>query len=666
VPPTAASSTELAPSGWTLVGVPASEPLYPEWTQFRTVSDGLGQVWLLGPWQLVRLDPESGDATVWDAADDLQFASTDMTLAGAAGAGVWLLDGSRVRLFDGQRFAIDLRVPDEVVNVEGGPESQGWVTDLVQVGSEVWVSVVDASDGEDGQGACCFPHQGSGGRVARYVEGRWEPMSEPSDGVGGYLAVDIDGAVWAGGVVAPLRSQSLMMGGVRRWDGQAWSMPAGEDEDAPSQPGAVAADRTGGVWFVSGADGLRHFDGEHWRTPAPDPANAIDESWTPGGRKLAVESDGTAWAVTAGLVQAPPDGPLRGYGPEAGMSGAGGLAVGSADTLVVADYPTVLRHEGDRFAPIWTGAPTVGWPYQGLVMRAVSADELWVNALDTWYRSSQGNWEELGPGLSCCTVASDGALWTTVPDEAMAYPGGGQLVRIDAAGSRPVPGEAVFSGYGATVDAGPDGTVWALQDDGVVQVLPDGTRRPIGVPTSVDAPPEDYGPEYADRVCLHGVDPGGAVWVSEFSDADDEECTAGTWHRWDGGRWDAAEAPDPFTSSPEHLVTGEGAGWVLRPSNAGTEISRLVDGALVPVAERPSLRQLAAAVGGGACAFEYASRDDIEPLTIVCFGPEGEEYARIDVAGMATYDSHFSIAADGSVWLLGPQVAKLGQPLPTP
>ena len=111
------------------------------------------------------------------------------------------MDGARVRLFDGERFAVDLEVPADVLNVPGGPEPDGWVTDVVQVGSDVWVSVVDTADVDDGQGGCCSPHPGSGGRVARYSEGSWATMSAVEDNIGGYLASDRDGAVWAGGVI---------------------------------------------------------------------------------------------------------------------------------------------------------------------------------------------------------------------------------------------------------------------------------------------------------------------------------------------------------------------------------------------------------------------------------------------------------------------------------
>jgi hypothetical protein len=112
------------------------------------------------------------------------------------------------------------------------------------------------------------------------------------------------------------------------------------------------------------------------------------------------------------------------------------------------------------------------------------------------------------------------------------------------------------------------------------------------------------------------------------------------------------------------VVTRDGAGWVLRGPHAANEIARFVDGSLVGVAARPRLAGLTAATGGRACALEYASRGT-DPLAILCVGPDGER-ARVDLAGVATFDSRFSVAPDGSIWLLGPQVARLPQRLPPP
>lgn len=660
-------STDLVPSGWTLFGVPRAEQSYPEWTRFRMVADGAGLIWLLGPWQLIRLDPRTGDATTWDAADDLQFASTSMKLAPAAGPGVWLMDGARVRLFDGERFTVDLDVPADVLNVPGGPESDGWVTDVVQVGTEVWVSVVDTSDVDDGQGVCCFPHPGSGGRVARYAEGTWASMSDVQDNIGGYLAVDRDGAVWAGGVILPSSSGDLKPGDVRRWDGQAWVFAGGPAEAAPTEAGEVTADPTGGVWFVSGADGLRRFDGTTWTVPVSDFYTLMNGYWTPGGQTLAVSSDGSAWVAAGdGLARVTADGSTRIFGPNDGLEGVGGLAVGAGDSIVISHGTTVQRLEGDRFQRIWQGQPSTGWG-EGY---GVSAEELWVEAQNTWFRLRDGVWDELGAGSYCpSAVATDGALWTTTEDAPVDYPGGGQLARISRDGYRPVGDQPVACGYGASLSAGPDGSVWVLQDGDVVQYWPDGRHQSIGRPRSVDPPPDpdEWGSESAEKICLHGVDPAGSVWVSEWSEADDEECTAGTWHRWDGQRWSAADEPDPFTSAQEHVISGEGTGWVLRGVGGypvtGTEIARYSNGDILPIATSPRMGSLRAVSGGRACVFEYGHRDSIDALAIVCYDPDGE-IARYDVGGRVSSDSQYGVSQDGAIWLLGPQVARLAEQLP--
>jgi hypothetical protein len=51
------------------------------------VVDGAGMVWIDGPFELTRLDPRTGEATTWDAADDLTFA-TITAIAPSDGAGV--------------------------------------------------------------------------------------------------------------------------------------------------------------------------------------------------------------------------------------------------------------------------------------------------------------------------------------------------------------------------------------------------------------------------------------------------------------------------------------------------------------------------------------------------------------------------------------------------
>ena len=205
----------------------------------------------------------------------------------------------------------------------------------------------------------------------------------------------------------------------------------------------------------------------------------------------------------------------------------------------------------------------------------------------------------------------------------------------------------------------------------MIQYWPDGRHNSIGRPQSADPPPDpdDYGAEFADKICLHGVDPAGSVWVSEFSTEDDEECTAGTWHWWDGKRWNAADEPDPFTAAQEHVGTGDGIGWVLRGVGAypgtGTEIARYSNGDIVPVATSPRMDSLRAVAGGRACVFEYGHRDSRVALAIVCYDGDGE-IARYDVANRVSSDSQYTVAPDGSIWLLGPQVARLAERLPRP
>ncbi len=109
------SSADLVPSGLTLAGGTGEGDV---------VVDGAGMVWVDGPWQVARVDPATGRATIWDAADDLAF-TTVRRLAPAEPAGVWLDSGDRVRLFDGQRFLVDIAVPAQYADVPDGEGPRG-------------------------------------------------------------------------------------------------------------------------------------------------------------------------------------------------------------------------------------------------------------------------------------------------------------------------------------------------------------------------------------------------------------------------------------------------------------------------------------------------------------------------------------------------------------
>jgi hypothetical protein len=99
--------------------------------------DGSGVVWVDVPWGLLRLDPGTWSATSWDAGDDTAFASREFVRA-SSGAGVWLVGQDRLRLFDGIRIVHDIQVPAGYLGeVRDGT---GWVRDLVEVGSQLWVA----------------------------------------------------------------------------------------------------------------------------------------------------------------------------------------------------------------------------------------------------------------------------------------------------------------------------------------------------------------------------------------------------------------------------------------------------------------------------------------------------------------------------------------------
>lgn len=678
-----ALSTDLVPSGWTLFGAPAYEQRGAQ----GMVADGAGQVWLRGPWQLTRLEPDTGKATMWDAADDLQFAAAQMLLAPAAGSGVWLLDGPRVRLFDGERFVVDLEVPEDIRNIPGGPESDGWVTDVVQAGYDLWVSVLDLAEVEDAD-SCCWTHPSSGGQVARLSRGRWTVMSRPGEGVGGDLAVDRDGAVWAGGV--DLNDGPDEGKRPRRWDGHSWSLPGQDSDAAPKDAGWIVADPIGGVWFLNVLDGPRHFDGSSWTVhPASAHCGAHSCSW------LAVAPDGAAWFSDEGLaVRAGGDGTESAYGPEAGVERASGLSISTGGSVLVNNGTSVLRLEGGRFLSIWQPQPaatrtTLDSGYDDMAVYAPSSEEVWVNTGQTWYRFRDGGSERLGAGSPSCLVdvGTDGALWTASET--------GTLARITQEGGyRVVATDPVDCGggldFGTAKGAGPDGSLWALQGGSVVRFMPDGSRvrmrQPVRLTPRQDCNPEEDDPDCppADRIdfCLYGVDPTGALWVRErFAYAEDSDPCAGPWHRWDGRRWRTVEEPGKYVLAAEKVVNGDGIGWALMPPDywgAPSEvIARYAEGRLNSVAANQDLTHLTPASGGRACAFEYPQRspdsqglydrgsDQLLPLAIVCFDTEGE-FARYDVEGLLDSVSQFSVAPDGSIWLIGPQVARLPQKLPAP
>ena len=321
--------------------------------RYQIAADGAGMVWFLGPWQLIRLDPSSGDVTAWDAEDDRRFAAPEARLAAATGPGVWMLDGGRVRLFDGKQFRVDEQLPADMLNVPGGPRTDGFVYDLVQAGGDLWVSVVDSVESEEGG-----PDPRSGSQVVRFADDVWTVMSQPEDRVGGYLTVDSEGTVWDGGQMWSDAVGSLDIGSganVKRWDG------------LPGRPRAVRPPRTRvGRWWPTrpaacgcwspgpgGPNGCATSTeprGDRWAWTRR-PAVGID--WEPGTRGLAVDEDGWAWLPGARVSHS---------GQVERLDGKGFNAIAApGDRIVALDSEQALLWTDDGFVPVTHRPGTADW-----------------------------------------------------------------------------------------------------------------------------------------------------------------------------------------------------------------------------------------------------------------------------------------------------------------
>ena len=124
---------------------------------------------------------------------------------------------------------------------------------------------------------------------------------------------------------------------------------------------------------------------------------------------------------------------------------------------------------------------------------------------------------------------------------------------------------------------------------------------------------------------------------------DDEECTAGTWHRWDGQRWSPADAPDPFTSAQEHVVSGEGIGWAPAVPRSADRDRPILEGDVVPIATRPRMGSLRPCpVVAHACSSTPTATASTASA-IVCYDPDGE-IARHRRHGPGLIRSQFSIS----------------------
>lgn len=594
------------------------------------VADGAGAAWLVGRWKVIRLDPETGETSTWDAADDAVFASPELGLAPSAGAGVWLLDGDRIRLFDGHRFAVDLQVPEDMVNfrVDSGAV-HGIVRDVVELGSELWLSLevtltTDHSVGPDG------------GQVVKWSDGRWAVMSQLAGGVGGDLAVDTDGSVWAGGSTSSLEGAR---GGIKRFDGSGWVLPGARGPEAPGasplDSGHVVADPAGGVWFhIEGQGGhLFRFDRASWHSAGGD---LLTPDSISGG--LAASS-GAAWLIGApGIASFSADGTVRTFGPEQGLAqDVARLVVAGEDDVLVLDRQGVQRLDGNRFNRLWTDPDPPDWNGPWV---ARSADEIWAQSDEQWFRYHDGAWQPTGLTTGTAvgaTVATDGALWISTTRG---------LVRRAKGGDR------VMGQDEGDLFAGPDGSVWVSGDGRVIQYDADGTRTAIDFPGRTDGE------------CLLAAGSDGSVWVSAEPEPGEGCGVLGSLARWDGRRWATVDAPPwtmvdgvPTEYMGSMVATDDGAAWTT--SYSGNFLGRHHDGRWTSF-DVKGLATLTAVPEGRVCGMERADMNSSLSDALVCFNREGE-VARFDISGMGVGD--ISIAPDGSIWVKGGQFARLDETL---
>jgi hypothetical protein len=574
------------------------------------VVDGAGAVWVHGGWQLARVDPVTGSARLWDASDDAVFA-TMTAMRPSTGAGVWLIEDDRVRLFDGLRFVRDLSVPAESRGGEGAS-----VSDVAEVGTEVWVA--------------------SAAGVARCTHGgAWAMVGQGSIRQSGELIVDSDGRVWSVGRVATEGDSRHVL---VRFDRGQWSTLGGLA--APKVAEEVVADPTGGVLTRHGLAVWR-FDGASWRSLPLLPSAQFPR--TGADHTMSVGPDGAVWVLGK-------DGPYRyqepgGWRRMVGRDQPTLVALGIRGTdVLVADASGLLRLEGDLLHRVWTSrGPGLGLPLAEVL--AVSADEIWATGDDGVVEFHDGRWLRRTPGLAGqggagtelgaaarLVLASDGAVWAITDGGLARFEGGEQaLVARAAATGWLLPGpegavwavEAILSGWSAWY-AGD-----ASDSSSVSLVRTDGTQTSVRLP----------GPPWSLTSLAAGLD--GTIWATICEPDGFDYCTLPALMRWDG-QW--SQVAYPRTGISAVSVAADGGFWALITAGKTAEetptVARYSAGTWTTFPGLPALQSITASPRGGLCGI-----DSSEP-SLVCLDPSGRVSSQpIAVAGQ------LRIGPDGSLWV---------------
>ena len=577
------------------------------------VVDGAGDAWLAGPWQLTRVRPQTGESQSWDISDDVTFAAQSGVRPARAG-GVWLMLDDRLRLFDGQRFMRDLPVPAAFRGGEGGS-----VNDMLEVGSEIWVS--------------------SPAGVARCTGDTWSLVGPGEVAGAGPMAVDSAGFVWT---LAQTWTGIGLAQQILRFDGTTWGIP--DAEGAPVDASEIVAGTRGDMLARSGSQVFR-FDGQAWGelTFAPEQAVARRQLVD-----LAVAPGGDMWALgPEGLARAPVEGPWTRVVAVDGTA----VGVGAVDEhILVADSAGLSRVEGDRLERLWS-APRRGPVASMNSVVAVSSDEAWVAVSGGLGRMRAGRWEVLeeplipdsgsgvrsGPDL---VRATDAAVWAITGPGLVRYQGDDRRVfRRDRPDERLLPG--------------PDGSVWAAQtrwpgwtvwysgdrEQGrtLTRIHPDGHIAEVELP----------GVAWSLTSLTAGAD--GSLWATICADNRSDYCTEPDLVRWNGS-W--ASVPYPGTRVTALAVALDGGLWATLVPDEGPRtpvLARYVQGTWSSYPDVPVLHDPVLAPDGSLCGVRATPGD------LLCVDEAGA-VRNLPMGIPGTVD----VGVDGSVWVVDRgQVARL-------
>jgi hypothetical protein len=572
--------------------------------------DSRGDVWLHGPWLVARVNPTTGAATVWDVSDDQAFAGVT-ALRPSSATGVWLVTEDRLRLFDGKGFVHDLPVPEQY---RGGPG--GVITDMVEVGTEVWVS--------------------SAAGVARCAQGVWSFVAPQQLTRATLLEVDSTGSVWANG---RLQAEDGPARAVVRFDGVGWESP-GEDAGTGFADELVA-DAIGGL-LVRYGFAVRRFDGTSWRTYSPYYM----------GRSVAVvaAADGSPWLLAEGsLLHFDASGRWRDV-----VEVRDPVDIALVDgQVMVAEGGGLLRVEGETARRVFTASSWLADleggrdTYPSDVKRRllfVSSDEVWAMDEREAWRLSGGTRHVVNLPSPVAwgaspILASDGAVWVATEEGLVRIVGDeAELMRVIP------PGEFLYPAPDGGVWVGPDpwfGWWYAeqaadgrfLDGRGVRLVRPDGSHTSIALPIDV----------WTVSALFPGTD--GSLWASacEGGDAPEDCATAADLMRWDQ-HWSTV----PYPGSGMVGVGAAGkAFWAFLRSDDLTValpvLGRYAQGAWTTFPEVGQVESMVVAPDGSACGLAV-----VDP-TLVCVDGDGQ-ITRTPILLRGA----IRIGRDGSVWLAAP------------